>query len=57
MDFRGFWVCYSAENSASNGTKFILVPFFPDIVCFFFNNQTKLAYSYISPPQVFVGGY
>ena len=40
-DFRGFWICCSAENSASNGTKFISIPFFSGYHHFFsLNNQT-----------------
>ena len=27
-DFCGFWICFSAQNSASNGTKFVLVTIF-----------------------------
>ena len=45
-DFRGFWIYCSPENSASNDTKFIFIPFFFQASPF--NNQTSfILHSYI----------
>ena len=58
VDFRGFWICCSAENSTSNDTKLILAPFFSGYCPFFtFKNQTtsdELFYRFIWQLGMFV---